>query len=204
MYRCDAAAGPDSLRRSAPVIAAEISSCTAKMSVSSRSYRSLHTCPPSTAAISCAVTRIREPARRTLPSSTCATSSASAILRTSSALPRNAKDDVRAITFSPSTFASRLMISSARPSLKYSCSLSALRFANGRTAMDGLEVDEAAGRLTVRSSLTRPCAVWMRSPARFARQRSISAATAAGTCVPDNGLGESRRIDADSSACVRP
>ena len=57
--------------------------------------------------------------------------------RTSSSRPRNANDEVRAITFNPGTCASRLMISSANPSLKYSCSLSALRFANGSTATDG-------------------------------------------------------------------
>ena len=72
--------------QSARVIAAAMSSCSAKRSLSSRSYRSLHRCPPSAAAINCAVTRTRSPARRTLPSSTWVTSSASAIRRTSCVL----------------------------------------------------------------------------------------------------------------------
>ena len=94
-------------------------------------------CVPSAAEISWAVTRMRSPARRTLPSSTFVTPSASAMPRTSSFLPLNAKADVRAITLSPGIRVSSLMISSARPSLKYSFSLSALKLANGRTAIDG-------------------------------------------------------------------
>ena len=113
-----------------------ISSCIANTSVIGRSYRSDHKWVPSAAAISCAVTRIRSPARRTLPSSTLVTPSACAMWRTSSFLPLNENADVRAITFSPSTCASALMISSARPSPKYSFSRSALRLANGSTAID--------------------------------------------------------------------
>ena len=56
----------------------------------------------------------------------------------SSFLPLNAKADVRAITFNPETCASRLMISSARPSEKYSSSASRLMLANGKTAMEGM------------------------------------------------------------------
>ena len=41
------------------------------------------------------------------------------------------------MTFRPGICASMLIISSARPSLKYSFSLSALIFANGRTAIEG-------------------------------------------------------------------
>ncbi len=51
--------------------------------------------------------------------------------------PLNEKDDVRAVTCSCGTFASRFSSSSERPSEKYSCSLSGLRFVNGRTAIDG-------------------------------------------------------------------
>ena len=58
--------------------------------------------------------------------------------RTSSFLPLNENADVRAITFSPPTCASALMISSARPSPKYSFSRSALRLANGSTAIDAV------------------------------------------------------------------
>jgi hypothetical protein len=60
-------------------------------------------------------------------------------------MPRNHKSSVTsfmdappAITFSPAICAKRLMISSARPSLKYSCSASALRLAKGRTAIHRL------------------------------------------------------------------
>ena len=94
-------------------------------------------CVPSAAEMSCAVTRMRSPERRTLPSRTFVTPSACAMRRTSSFLPLNANADVRAMTFSPGICASALMISSARPSLKYSFSLSPLRLANGSTAIDG-------------------------------------------------------------------
>ena len=46
------------------------SSCTAKMSVSSRSKRSAHKCPLVEASISCAVILTRAPDLRTLPSRT--------------------------------------------------------------------------------------------------------------------------------------
>ena len=46
--------------------------------------------------------------------------------------PRNAKDEVRAMTLSPGILASRFRISSASPSLKYSFSLSALDWLQGR------------------------------------------------------------------------
>ena len=51
--------------------------------------------------------------------------------------PRNTNAEVRAVTRRFSSFVSALMISSARPSLKYSFSLSELRFRNGSTAIDG-------------------------------------------------------------------
>src|ERR1700722_15728576 len=46
-----------------------ISSCTANISPMSRSYRSAQMCPPLSASINWALTRMREPPRRTLPSS---------------------------------------------------------------------------------------------------------------------------------------
>src|SRR2546427_6592823 len=55
----------------------------------------------------------------------------------SCSFPRKANAEVRAVTLSPGMWVSALMISSARPSLKYSFSLSALIFANGKTAIDG-------------------------------------------------------------------
>ena len=53
---------------------------------------------PVAASISCALTRTRLPERRTLPSSTVATSSFSPTVRRSSRRPLNAKQDVRAAT----------------------------------------------------------------------------------------------------------
>jgi hypothetical protein len=55
----------------------------------------------------------------------------------SCSLPRNAKAEVRAVTFKPGMRVSALMISSAKPSLKYSSSGPRLIFANGSTAIDG-------------------------------------------------------------------
>ena len=96
----------------AAVIAVAISSCTVNTSASCRSKRSDQRWLPSAAAMSCAVTRIRSPALRTLPSKTVVTPRARAILRTSSCLPLKAKADVRAITFRPGILARRLMIHS--------------------------------------------------------------------------------------------
>ena len=70
-------------------------------------------CPPSEVPIA-----RRLPARRTLPSRIVPTPSDSAILRMSCSLPRNAKDELRAVTLRSGTWASRLINSSARPSLK--------------------------------------------------------------------------------------
>ena len=55
----------------------------------------------------------------------------------SSCFPLKANAEVRAVTFNPGICARALMISSARPSLKYSCSLSPLMLTNGSTAIDG-------------------------------------------------------------------
>ncbi len=59
--------------------------------------------------------------------------------------PRKTKAEVRAVTRRSLSFVRALMISSARPSLKYSFSLSELRFRNGSTAIDGT-ARAAAGR----------------------------------------------------------
>ena len=79
-----------------------ISSCIAKTSVIGRSYRSDHKWVPSAAAISWAVTRIRSPARRTLPSSTLVTPSAWAMLANILVLPlererRRARDHLQSL-----------------------------------------------------------------------------------------------------------
>ena len=86
--------------------------------------------------MSCAVTRSRVPARRTLPARTVATLSFSPTSRTSASLPLKAKAEVRAATRRPSTLLSALISSSVMPSEKYSFSRSALMFTNGSTAID--------------------------------------------------------------------
>ena len=55
---------------------------------------------------------------RTLPSSTVLTFSRSPIVRTSSDVPRNWKEDVREVTRTPRSRVKALMSSSARPSQK--------------------------------------------------------------------------------------
>src|SRR6267142_2711488 len=85
------------------------------------------------------------PWRRTLPSSTVATASSSAIFRTLTFLPLKAKAEVRDTTRTPSTFASALITSSVIPSEKYSASFSGLMFTNGSTATDGAAGAEAEG-----------------------------------------------------------
>ena len=50
-------------------------------------------------------------------------------------LPLKAKEEVRDVTFNPSTFVKAFKISSVIPSLKYSLSGSLLMFTNGKTAM---------------------------------------------------------------------
>src|ERR1017187_6429571 len=136
------------------------------MSLISRSYRSDQSWAPSAASINWPVTRRRVSVRRTLPSSTCVTPSAPAIPRMSVSLPRNAKAEVRAMTFRPGIFASRLMISSARPSEKYSWSLSAPMLANGSTAMEGgLESAMRVAPLVVLAGADGVCAAGMSRPA---------------------------------------
>src|SRR5438132_3236958 len=95
--------------------------------------------------------RTRLPDFLTLPSSTLLTCSARPISSTLTFLPLNENEDVRAATFKLSIFASALSSSSARPSQKYSFSGSALIFANGSTAIEGV----TRSRPVVNSSLGR-------------------------------------------------
>src|SRR3984885_5533999 len=76
------------------------------------------------------------PEVRTLPSSRFATPSFSAIVRTSSFLPLNWNDEVRAITFKSAECARWSISSSDRPSEKYSWSFFSLMSTNGSTAID--------------------------------------------------------------------
>src|SRR5882762_8785407 len=74
--------------------------------------------------------------RRTLPSSTAPTFSLCATVTMSGCSPWNENDDVRAATRSSLIRVSELRSSSVRPSEKYSCSLSPLKFTNGSTAIE--------------------------------------------------------------------
>src|SRR6266404_5988336 len=95
--------------------------------------------------------RSRLPDFLTLPSSTLLTCRARPILSTLAFLALNENEDVRAATFKFSIFASALSSSSASPSQKYSFSGSALMFANGSTAIEGV----TRSRPVVISSLGR-------------------------------------------------
>src|SRR5436190_4709633 len=75
---------------------------------------------PSCQFISCAVTRTRRPARRTLPWRTVATPSVRPIVASGSFFPLYEKAEARAATRNPDTCVSALMMSSVMPSLKYS------------------------------------------------------------------------------------
>src|SRR5215472_3747436 len=86
--------------------------------------------------MSCAVTRTVCAARRTLPSSIAATLSWwPTVTMFGRSLKEN--DEARAATCRPLIWVSEWSSSSVRPSEKYSCSLSPLRFTNGNTAMKG-------------------------------------------------------------------
>ena len=80
--------------------------------------------------------RTFSPDLRTLPSSTEATRSARAISAIGVSLPLYEKLEVRAITRSFGTLASRFSSSSVMPSEKYSFDFSSLMFTNGSTAME--------------------------------------------------------------------
>lgn len=84
------------------------------------------------------------------------------------------------MTLSPGIWASALMISSVRPSLKYSCSRSPLMFAKGSTATDGLGAG-SPGRASAPAVESRSIAsvsacfsskaFWNRRDGSLARQR---------------------------------
>src|ERR1039457_5733385 len=116
---------------------------------------------------------MRFPAFRTQPSRMFWTGSASEIAVMFCSFRRNAHEVVWAITVKPGILASRFRISAARPSLKYSLSLSALMLAKGKTAMDE---DFSEGLLIARSIAERTSAMlWKRSAADLRRQRAMTA-----------------------------
>src|SRR5262249_22153388 len=85
-------------------------------------------------------------------------------------LPLNENADVRAVTLSPLILVNALMISSASPSLKYSCSLLPLMLTKGRTAIDG---GQTLAGLVVSCSkaASRSRAFWKRCEGCFDKQR---------------------------------
>ena len=87
--------------------------------------------------MSCDTIRTRLPARRTLPSSSVATSSAAPISRRLWSRALNRMTEPRPITLSERIFESWAITSSVIPSAKNSFSGSALRFWKGSTATDG-------------------------------------------------------------------
>ena len=72
----------------------------------------------------------------------------------STSLPLNENDEVRAMTRSCGTWASRLSSSSDRPSEKYSCSWSELMLTNGSTAMDLSLATTVAGAIVAGGAAT--------------------------------------------------
>ena len=94
--------------------------------------------------MSCAVMRMCSPSSRTLPSSTARTLSARAILRMSSFLPLNAKEEVRAATRKFEALERSFRSSSEMPSLKYSFFGSPLMFRKGSTAIEASGTEEEA------------------------------------------------------------
>ena len=118
---------------------------------------------------------------------------------TSIDLPLNENDELRAATRRPSICPSALMISSETPSLKNSFSASALKLANGNTAIEGASltgVTSACASAACTSSI-----VWYRWPGCFARH----------FCAIDEsgedgrrGGGSSRSTALDTSTVVVP
>src|SRR5258705_7297502 len=138
--------------------------------------------------MSCAITRRRLPALRTLPSSTVLTLSCSPTRRMSWFLPLNANADVRAATRNAWILVSALMISSAMPSVKYSFSGSALMFTNGSTAIDLVLAAAWAGACSACESCA---AVGKRSAGSFASAFFTACAVQSGTLFCRGGGGRS-------------
>src|SRR5262245_16416054 len=106
--------------------------------------------------------RSRLPPFLTEPSSTYRTPSSRPTCLMSTALPLYVNEELRAIKNHQRMHDSPVMMSSTRPSAKYSCSGSPLMFWNGSTAIDGLSGNgsgtcgTAAGE-TVASDVTGTC-----------------------------------------------
>ena len=98
--------------------------------------------------MSCATIRTRSPARRTLPSSSVATSSLAPISRRLCSRFLNGITEVREMTLRERIFESWAITSSVMPSAKNSFSGSALRLRNGSTATDGSLGPPASGLMS--------------------------------------------------------
>jgi hypothetical protein len=166
----------------AAITAQATSLCRRKMSSSRRSKLCDQTWYPSCAPTICTSMRTVSACLRTPPSSSVATLSRRPISRTSSCLPLNANDELRAVTRSPGTRASWLRISSASPSEKYSLDGSSLRLANGSTAIErpggpggGATGSGGAPRASVRSM---PCGVTSKIQASTSATGSPTASAA--------------------------
>ena len=97
------------------------------------------------------------------------------------------------------------MISSAKPSEKYSFSLSGLRLAKGSTAMEGVVSSAAASRRSSRASL-RSMALWNRCSGSLRMQRATRRSMSRGVCgdTSFNGRGSLCRIAAIVEIGVSP
>ena len=101
-------------------------------------YFSAHSVSSLTGSTSCVVIRTALPDRLTLPLSTKRTLSSETSAFKSFPAPFSCMLELREITRSVRICERSVMISSVRPSLKYSLSGSALRFSKGSTTIDGL------------------------------------------------------------------
>src|SRR6266850_622741 len=145
------------------------------------------------------------PWRRTLPSSTVATASSSAIFRTLTFLPLKAKAEVRDTTRTPSTFASALITSSVIPSEKYSASFSGLMFTNGSTATDGAAGAEAEGTVLPARVRETKCQATAATPssATPVASRASSAPEEGGPPSVPNGSVRSMPLEETSNTQAR-
>ena len=187
------------------------------MSFSSRSKRPDQSGVSSATRTSCALIRSRPSERSTEPSTTrfaCSCWPTSRILR---GLSLNVNDEVRDLTSNPSITDRFRMISSVRPSTKYSLFGSALRFLNGRTAMVGVSDVHQSGTepkpaATARTAANRDVSPPSPDAGRsswLARRRSggtsdeSAAPNASGLSYRFSGFGSSARSTTRTNALGR-
>ena len=145
--------------------------------------------------MSCATIRTRLPARRTLPSSSVATSSVTPISRRVCSRFLNRMTEPREITRSERILESCAIVSSVIPSAKNSFSGSVLRLRNGRTATDGSL--GAGASATPARAWAKAAALGNRSAGSTASARMIACSTAGATpgrCWRTRGGGSLNRL----------